>query len=160
MTNYPLDIRLASEYITIGPVPLVPRGSPVEKLLQVLGQPTRVLAMSHEGVLINELYIYDTAGIRFWAKTGIIGELQLVFELEDRESFPYAPFVGSLEYERYTLTGPISGDLFTTGKLADFVQDTDQLQYNRIVYKAKKARLTYTALINSNTNTLSYISII
>ncbi len=154
-----LDIRLADDYITIGPVVLVPRGSTVSEVTRVLGAPDRILPLNHNNVLINTLYLYDNIGIRFWAKAEVVSELQVVFETEKRETFPANSFVGPLQYKNYVLLPPVPSSAFRSNKLIGFVQDLERLQYDRVVYEAKNTKIKYTALVNRITDNIQYISV-
>ena len=159
MNTYALDVRLAQDHITIGPVQLLPRGSTVSALTHALGQPDRILPMHHNNTPINTLYIYDQIGIRFWAKDEIVSELQLVLETKESETFPVRAFVGPIEYRGQTLFPPVPSSFFTSGGLPGFVQDTDRLQYGTIVYEAKTPHLMYTVPISNLTGNTQYISI-
>ena len=160
MTHFAaLDIRLADDYLTIGPVALVPRGSSVNEITRVLGPPDRILPMHYNNLFVNTLYLYDQLGIRFWAKAEVVSELQIVFETEERETFPVNSFVGPLQYKSYTLLPPVAGSTFMDNKLSGFVQDLERLQYDRVVYEAKTLKIKYTALVSKRTGDLQYLSI-
>ncbi len=159
MTSYPLDIRLTDDSVSVGPVALVPRGSTVDNLVLALGKADRILPMQYDNVLVNTLYIYDQLGIRFWAKADVVSELQIILETEKRETFPTHSFIGSFEYKGRVLLPPVSGNIFTNGELAEFVQDNDSLQYDREVYVANTPLMKYTVLISNSTNSIKYISV-
>ena len=159
MTSYPIDIRLNDEYISVGPVALVLRGSPVDNLLHALGKADRILPIMYNNALVNTLYIYDHLGIRFWAKGDIVSELQIVFETEQRETFPTYSFIGPLDYKGNILLPPVSNNVLVSSDLTGFVQDTDKLQYNRQVYIDETPLVKYTVLISNDTSNVKYISI-
>ena len=115
--------------------------------------------MQYDNVLVNTLYIYDQLGIRFWAKADVVSELQIILETEKRETFPTHSFIGSFEYKGRVLLPPVSGNIFTNGELAEFVQDNDSLQYDREVYVANTPLMKYTVLISNSTNSIKYISV-
>ena len=159
MNAYLLDVHLTDEYVFIGPVPVLPRGNTVTNLIQVLGEPDRVLPMHYNNVLVNTLYLYDHLGIRFWAKGEQVSELQLVLETEARETFPIHSFTGQFEYKGYSLLPPVPGSLLASGELVGFEQDTDVLQYDRVVYIARTPQIKYTVLISNVTRNVKYVSI-
>ncbi|MDQ2771451.1 MAG: hypothetical protein M3Y54_13245 [Bacteroidota bacterium] len=159
MTSYPIDIRLTDEYISVGPVAIVLRGSQVDTLVRVLGKADRILPITYNNALVNTLYIYDHFGIRFWAKGDIVSELQIVLETEKRETFPAYSFLGPLDYKGHIFLPPVSNNLLVNGDLNGFVQDTDRLQYNRQVYVDRTPLIKYTVLISNITNNVKYISI-
>lgn len=150
------DIRLTDDYITIGPVALIPRANKVDKLVQLLGPPERILELQYN----NTVYIYDHAGIRFWAEAGVVGEFQLVLETEARDTFPTSPFVGPIEYRKRVVDTPIPGEMLNNGELPGFIQDTEHLQYGVIMYTAKMPLIAYTAIVSALTGNIKSISII
>jgi hypothetical protein len=154
-----LDIRLTEAGITIGPVLLVPCGSQVASLYQLLGVPDRILPMLYKELTINNLYLYDMLGVRFWAKQEVVSELQLVLETTPRETFPTQAFKGGIYYQNCLLPIPISGTVFQQGLLPGFVQNDDRLHYGQVVFEHKTATGKYVVLINSTTGNVEYISI-
>jgi hypothetical protein len=154
-----LDIRLTEAGITIGPVLLVPYGSQVASLYQLLGAPDRILPMFYKEQPINNLYLYDMLGIRFWAKQEVVSELQLVLETTPRETFPTKAFKGGIYYQNRLLPILISGTVSQQGLLPGFIQNDDRLQYGQVVFEHKTATSKYVVLISSTTGNVEYISI-
>jgi hypothetical protein len=155
-----LTIQLAEECIFIGATRILPKGRPLGDLTQLLGPVSRVLPLYHKDVLQSMLHIYDQLGLRFWAHAGMIREVQVVLETEERAVFPVHGFSGELVYRGQPVPLPMPGSLLTSGQLAGFVRDDDAARWSMTAYEAQLPQLRYYAIVHSITGNVKSISII
>ncbi|GAB3634456.1 hypothetical protein GCM10027422_00460 [Hymenobacter arcticus] len=154
-----LTIQLFEEYICIGATKILPKGRPVDALIQLLGPVDRVLPLYHKGVLQSLLYIYDQLGLRFWTHAGVIGEVQVVLETGERDVFPVHSFSGKLVYRGQLVPLPMPGNLLMSGQLPGFVRDDDAARWHMIAYEAQLPPLRYYAIVHSVTGNVQSISV-